>query len=103
VQAAKIPEAEQERQQRIDELAAEHGPRWADPFKPGSFGCHELLDRTSTVAGLVDQYVLSHPACVLDPEWYALAWQASEALAALYQRIGSSHLGEPSDEAPRTL
>jgi hypothetical protein len=54
-------------------------------------------------ASLVDQYVLSHPACALDPQWYALARQASEVLAELYQRIGASHLGEPSDEAPRTL
>jgi hypothetical protein len=102
VQAAKIPDAEQERQQRIEELAAEDGPRWSDKFRPGSFGCHELLDRTSMVAGLLDQYVISHPACVLDPEWYALARQASEALAELYHRIGARHLGEPSDEAPRT-
>jgi hypothetical protein len=103
VQAAKISEAEQERQPRIDELAAEHGPRWIDRFKPGSFGCHELLDRTSMVAGLLDQYVLSHPACVMDPEWYALAWKASQALAELYHCVGASHLSEPDDEAPQTL
>jgi hypothetical protein len=102
VQAAKIPEMEQERQQQVDELAAEHGPRWFDTFKPGTFGCHELLDRTSMVAGLLDQYVLSHPACVLDAEWYALARQASEALAELYHRIGASHLAEEGDEAPQT-
>jgi hypothetical protein len=101
VQAAKIQDAEQWRQKQIDDLAAEHGPGWFSTFKPGSFGCHELLDRTSMVAGVLDQYVLSHPACVLDADWFALAWQASQALAELYHRVGARHLDEPSNEAPQ--
>jgi hypothetical protein len=101
VQAAKIPGVERERQQRIDEMAAENGPRWPDAFKPGSFGCHELLDRTMMAANIVDEYVLSHPACVQDPEWFALARQAADALAELYQRIGAAHLDEESSETPQ--
>lgn len=100
MQADELPEAEQERRERIDELADEHGPRWLDAFKPGSFGCHELLDRTLLVANLVEQSILSHPACVHDPEWFALARQASDALAELYQRVGAAHLAEEDDQAP---
>jgi hypothetical protein len=92
VQDDNIPEQQQERQARVDELVAEHGAPWLDTFRPGSFGCHELLDRTMVAAGMVDQYVLSHPACVRDPEWFALARQASAALAELYQRVGAIHL-----------
>ena len=39
-------EIETDRQGRIDELA-EQGPEWEARYQPGSFGCHELLDRTS--------------------------------------------------------
>ena len=45
-QVAKASDSEQERKQLIDELVAEYGPNWSEEFKPGSFGCHELLDRT---------------------------------------------------------
>ncbi len=91
-QAAKAIDMEQERQQRIDELTAEHGPQWPEQYKPGSFGCHELLDRTSLAANLVEQYVLSHPACAQNRDWFALAEQAVAALRELYQRVGEEHL-----------
>ena len=91
-QATKRLEAEQERQQLLDEMLAEYGPHWADQYKPGSFGCHELLDRTALVADTVEQYVLSHPACIQHQDWFALAEQAVTALRELYQRIGAEHL-----------
>jgi hypothetical protein len=90
----KLPDTEQERKQRLDELVAERGPDWLEQYKPGSFGCHELLDRTSTAGDFVEEIVLSHPACVQDAEWYALAEQAVTALRELYQRIGAKHLSE---------
>src|SRR3954468_4686349 len=103
VQAAKTPEVQQERQQRLDEMAAGNSPGWLDDFKPGSFGCHELLDRTMMVAGIVEEYVLSHPSCLQDPEWFALARQAADALTDLYQRVGAMHLEEENrgHNAPR--
>lgn len=88
---------EQERQQLVGELLADHGPHWTEQCKPGSFGCHELLDRTSLVADLVEQYVLSHPACVQNRDWFALAEQAVAALRELYQRIGEEHLDDKSN------
>jgi hypothetical protein len=93
-------EAEQDRQERPNELTAENGPEWMEQSKPGSFGCHELLDRTSLIAANLEQFVLSHPACVQNAEWYALAEKAAAALHELYQRVGAEHLGadNSSDE-----
>jgi hypothetical protein len=81
-------------------MVAERGPGWTEGYKPGSFGCHELLDRTSLIAAMVEQYVLRHPSCALNPEWYALAEQAATCLRDLYQRVGAEHLtseGVPAD------
>jgi len=90
--SAMTGERERERQQHIEELIAEHGPQWSELYKPGSFACHELLDRTSMAGDIVEQYVLSHPACAQNQDWYALADQAVAALRELYQRIGEVHL-----------
>jgi len=98
---AKARDTEHERQQRAAELSAEHGPTWLEQYKPGSFGCHELLDRTSLLADTVEQYVLAHPGCVQNRQWYALAEQAVAALRELYQRIGAEHLDSGEQAAGR--
>ena len=90
----KVPNTEQERQQLLDELAADHDPHWATQYKPGSFGCHELLDRTAFAADIVERYLRTHPACVGNREWFALAEQAAAALHELYQRVGAAHLDD---------
>jgi hypothetical protein len=104
IQAAKLLDSEEERQQRLldieqerqeklQEMATDEGPNWSEDYKPGSFGCHELLDRTLLAGDTVEEFVLSHPACALQREWYELAEQAVSALRELYQRIGAEHLG----------
>ena len=93
-QALKVSDTEQERQQLRDELASDHGPHWAEQYAPGSFGCHELLDRTALAADIVERSVRTHPACVQNREWFALAEQAVAALQELYQRIGAAHLDD---------
>jgi hypothetical protein len=90
--AAQPIDTENQRQQRLAEMTAEEGPQWLEQYKPGSFGCHELLDRSLLVGDMVEQYILSHPACVQDPHWYALAEQAMTVLRELYQRVGEQHL-----------
>lgn len=85
-------EAEETRRQLAAELAADHGPGWAEPFRPGTFGGHELLDRVSLFAGWLERDLVSHPACVANPEWFALAERAAEALRELYQRVGEEHV-----------
>src|SRR5713226_1677516 len=93
----KSSERERERRELLKELSAGEGPDWSKHFKPGSFGCHELLDRTMLAAGVVEEYVLTHPACAQNPDWYALADKAASALQELYQQIGAAHVGR--DEA----
>jgi len=94
---------EHDRLQQASDLADESGPGGADEYRPGSFGCHELLDRTALVADLVDQHLLAHPACVANPAWYKLAEQVVNALHELYQKIGAEHLqAEVSSERTAT-
>jgi hypothetical protein len=73
----------------------QHGPQWAELYNPGSYGCHELLDRTSMAGDIVERYILSHPACAQHQGWFALADQAVTALRELYQRIGEAHMDVP--------
>jgi hypothetical protein len=84
--------AEQARLESVTELNTELCADWAEAYQPGTFGCHELVDRTLFVGDMVEQYVLSHPACVANGEWYTLAHQATTALRELYQRIGAAHV-----------
>jgi hypothetical protein len=83
---------EKERRKLIGEMTVERGPEWEAQYRPGTFGCHELLDRTSLLADQLEKTVLTHPSCFRDPEWYALAAQAVENLRELYQRVGADHL-----------
>jgi hypothetical protein len=85
-------EIENQRQKLIDEITAESGSEWESQYQPGSFGCHELLDRTCLLAEQVEKTILSHPSCIRNPEWYALASKAVENLRELYQRVGADHL-----------
>ena len=85
---------DRERQQLVDAMMADHGSHWAEQYKPGSFGCHELLDRTALLAGTVEHFLLTHPACVQNKDWFALAQHAVAALQELYQRIGEEHLND---------
>jgi hypothetical protein len=85
-------ETEQERQRLAGELAADYGPDWPDRYRPGTFGCHELLDRVHLIEGQLERDVLTHPACVANAEWFALAGQAADLLRQLYQRVGADHV-----------
>jgi hypothetical protein len=81
-------------------VAAEQEPGWEAQYRPGSFGCHELLDRVSMLGDLVEGQVLGHPACAVREEWHHLAARAVEALRELYQRVGAEHLsGEEAGPA----
>src|SRR5262245_47861950 len=86
-------EVERGRERQAAELAAELGAGWAEGYRPGSPGCHELLDRASLLADMLERHLLAHPACVANPGWYALAERAATALRELYQQVGAEHLG----------
>jgi hypothetical protein len=102
-------EAESLRKELLTELADEEGHGRQDQFRPGSFGCHELLDRLSILTSNLDEFIVQHPSCLRNPAWFALAHQAMSALTDLYQRIGASHLDDASTAtslngtAPSTL
>jgi hypothetical protein len=92
-------EVERDRLRQAAELAADSGERWADEYRPGSAGCHELLDRAALLADMLERHLVSHPACVANPGWYLLAEQAAAALHELYQQVGAEHLAvEPPPE-----
>jgi hypothetical protein len=100
VDNATEPSVSQEWQEHLATVAAEQEPGWETRYGPGSFGCHELLDRVMLLGDLVEGQVLEHPACALQAEWHQLAAQAVEALRELYQRIGAEHLA--AEDAGRT-
>ncbi len=93
------PEVESLRQELMAEFEEEQGADWQSLNAPGTYGCHELLDRTYLVSNMVEAYVLTHPACVQNPQWFALAQQASAALHDLYQGISAEHLESESPSA----
>ena len=88
----RLAEIEEDRQRQIEEMVAERGEQWVQEYSPGSFGCHELLDRTSLAVNQIEANILGHPACIKNREWYELAEQAAAALRELYQRVGVEHL-----------
>lgn len=85
-------EIEKHRLEKAAELA-EDDEHWADQCKPGTFACHELLDRTALLAAMIEEQVQSHPACVANADWFVQAERAAAALRELYQQIGAEHLG----------
>lgn len=85
-----IDEIESARQEYLNELK-EDGES-IDQFASGSFGCHELLDRTSMFMDSLERFILSHPACVQKKEWFSLAYQAVHNLNVLYQKVGADHM-----------
>jgi hypothetical protein len=57
-------------------------------FDLGGFGGHELRDRSHLISTMVDDFLLNHPAALLNPELYEQATKASRAVAKLYEMVG---------------
>ena len=95
-----LEEIEATRQEYLDQLRDDD--EQCQEYVPGSYGCHELLDRTAMLMNTLDHYILSHPACVNNKEWFALAYRAVDALNALYQSIGAEHLEKTADQKQLT-
>ena len=85
-----IDEIESARQEYLETFKADGES--SEQFVPGTLGCHEFLDRTSVMMDTLERFVLSHPACVHNKEWFALAYQAVNHLNNLYQKVGAEHL-----------
>lgn len=85
------------RAELLKELDSELGGNWREEYKAGTFGCHELLDRSMLMATMVEEDLLHHPACILQPDLFAEAEKAVELLHAFYQKVGARHL--PDEQA----
>ena len=92
-----LADIEAQRLESVAEMEALDGPEWADQHAPGTFGCHELLDRVHLISSMFQEHVWEHPACLQNPVWYQLADAAVEAMEKLYQEIGAAHVGEDGD------
>lgn len=85
-------EVEQQRQELLREFSADRDPSEIGDYSPGSFGCHELLDRTALIMCLLEEHIVEHPACFQHPDWFILAHEATTILNRLYQEVGRKHL-----------
>jgi hypothetical protein len=69
VESLSPQDVEQDRQRQARELAADCGEGRPEDYRPGSAGCHELLDRAALFADMLERHLLAHPACIARPEW----------------------------------
>jgi hypothetical protein len=91
-------EIEQDRLRALADLEKDVSAK----FAPGTMGCHEALHMANAMADTLDRQLLTHPAIILNPAWYARVWRACDELGALYQEIGAVHFksdGEVPDGA----
>ena len=56
-------------------------------FDLAGYGGHELLDRSQMLSAIVDDFVMTHPSALLNPELYEQAAKASRALAKLHEMV----------------
>lgn len=96
-----MEEIEEDRQKALASIEEEYkdSPRegeWRRLFLPGSYGCHELLDRVNICSTFIDATLLGHPSCILQPEWFATASKIIAMLEELYQQVGQIHLSTPA-------
>jgi hypothetical protein len=61
-------------------------------YGPGSFGYHELLDRTFLLMDNWESFIATHQATLLDPERYRKAREIADAMADFYQLVGRGDL-----------
>ena len=92
VDRAAAPAANQEWQERLAAVASEQEPGWEALYEPGSFGCHELLDRVMLLGDLVEGQVLEHPSCALHAEWHQLACASGGSVARVIPADWAEHL-----------
>ena len=57
------------------------------------YGRHEILHMASFLSRAVASELCEHAQVQANPEWKALADTAAESLWALYQAVGSVHIG----------
>lgn len=89
----KKKDLERQRKADLKDSIAQSGlsrTEFKSQFDLSGFGGHELLDRTHLLSTMVEQFLLSHPAALLNPDLYQQAAKASRALEKLYQLVGTT-------------
>ena len=69
---------------RRDSTEDELRERYCNPY-----GYREVLHLSYVQHEVIEEYLVAHPAIVLDPTAYRWAYLASQCLFELYQRIGN--------------
>lgn len=54
-------------------------------FGDGSFGAHELLDRSNLILEMWESYIKEHPTTIINEEAFELAFEIGEKIADFYQ------------------
>jgi hypothetical protein len=85
-----MPETDAEIEQSRQEALADLDKDMLANFAPGSMGCHEALHTAWIMVDTFDRHLLTHPAVVLNPDWYRRASRAHTELFELYQDIGAA-------------
>jgi hypothetical protein len=82
-----------DRKQKLDEAREDLVSGTVEErFGPGSFGYHELLDRTYLLMDNWESFIANHAATLLDPERYRKAREIADAMTAFYQWVGRDDL-----------
>lgn len=89
---------EEYRQELVDELKNALGDDWEELFLPGTIGCHELMDRVSVINQQLESVILSHPACVREPQFFELASQAVAHLQELHELVMNAQVGDDEED-----
>jgi Zn-dependent oligopeptidase len=92
-------EIEQDRQEAVEEYIANQfdeedqtAETIARNSQPGTYDCHEVLDKSSELLDSVARHLMQHPSIISNPKWFTLAHNAHTMLFNLYQDIGAEHL-----------
>lgn len=92
------------RRERAIEALDSKGGDWRSSHEPGTHGCFSLPDRVALIANNLDDWVLSDPACLMNPGWSADAASVLDALWDLDHEIGDAQLdGEDRPWSRRDL
>lgn len=74
-----------------DELVFDTPESIHNRYKPGSYGCHELVDRIYVLYDTLDSKVLDHPSIDFVEGWRELAQEAFDKLMELYRIVAIKH------------
>lgn len=76
---------------QIDKDEDKREREYSKHFKFGSFGSHELVDRTEMLMNFWNEYIIEHPRVMMTPQFDKLAQQVSGLMYDLYNMASIAH------------